>query len=49
MLMVILMVGNFGGVFNMAAQILKWIALALTVISLVTYLLQNRQVLKDVH
>ena len=49
MLMVILMIGNFGGVFNMAAQILKWIALALTVISLVTYLLQNRQVLKDVH
>ena len=49
MVMVILMVGNFGGVFNMAAQILKWIALALTVISLVTYLLQNRQVLKDVH
>ena len=49
MLMVIRMVGNFGGVFNMAAQILKWIALALTVISLVTYLLQNRQVLKDVH
>ena len=49
MLMVILMIGNFGGVFNMAAQILKWIALALTVISLVTYLLQNRQVLQDVH
>ena len=49
MLMVILMIGNLGGVFNMAAQILKWIALALTVISLVTYLLQNRQVLKDVH
>ena len=49
MVMVILMVGNFGGVFNMAAQILKWIALALTVISLVTYLLQNRQVLQDVH
>ncbi len=49
MLMVILMIGSFGGVFNMTAQILKWIALALTVISLVTYLLQNRQVLKDVH
>ena len=49
MLMVILMVGNFGGVFNVVAQIFKWIALALTVISLVTYLIQNRQVLQDVH
>jgi len=48
MLMVILMVANFGGFFNTLAQILKWIALALTVISLVTYLIQNRQVLKDV-
>ena len=49
MLMVILMVANFGGVFNTVAQILKWIALALTIISLVTYLMQNRQVLQDVH
>ena len=49
MLMVILMVANFGGFFNTVAQILKWIALALTIISLVTYLMQNRQVLQDVH
>ena len=48
MLMVILMVANFGGVFNAIAQVLKWIALALTVISLVTYLMQNKQVLHDV-
>ena len=49
MLMVILMVGNFGGVFSVVSQVFKWIALALTVISLVTYLIQNRQVLQDVH
>ena len=49
MLMVILMVANFGGFFNTVAQVLKWIALALTIISLVTYLMQNRQVLQDVH
>ena len=49
MLMVILMVASFGGIFNAAAQILKWIALALTLISLVTYLAQNRKVLRDVN
>lgn len=49
MLMVILMVANFGGVFNVTAQILKWIALALTLLSLITYILKNKDVLKDVH
>ena len=47
MLMVILMVGNFGGVFDIAAQILKWAALLLTLISLATYLIQNRHVLQE--
>ena len=47
MLMVILMVANFGGLFDVAAQILKWAALILTLISLATYLFQNRHVLQD--
>lgn len=47
MLMVILMLANFGGVFSLAAQFLKWISLVLTLVSLVTYLIQNRNVLKD--
>ncbi len=49
MVMVILLVGDFGGFLHVLAQIAKWIALALTIISLVTYLVQNRNVLKDVH
>ncbi len=47
MLMVILMVGNLGGFFNVVAEWLKWIALALTLISLATYMMQNRHVLED--
>jgi len=49
MVMVILMVANLGGVFNTIGQIFKWLALALTVISLVTYMMQNKDVLKEVH
>ena len=47
MVMVILMVANLGGFFNTLGEIFKWIALALTVISLVSYLLQNKEVLKE--
>ena len=47
MVMAILLVANLGGIFNTIGQILKWAALALTVISLVTYLAQNRQVLAE--
>lgn len=47
MVMVILMVANLGGLFNTLGQVFKWIALALTVISLVTYLTENKQVLKE--
>ena len=49
MVMVILMVANLGGVFNTVAQIVKWLALAMTVISLCTYLFENRGVLDEVH
>ncbi len=45
MLMVILLILDLGGVFNTIAQVLVWVALALTVISLVDYLRKNWGVL----
>ncbi len=47
MFMVILMIGDFGGVFTTVELILKWIALALTVISLLDYIVKNKQVLTE--
>ena len=47
MLMVILMIGNFGGFLAALTQIFKWAALLLTLISLATYLFQNRKVLNE--
>lgn len=45
MIMIILLILNWGGFFSVLSQIFIWLSLALTVISLVTYILQNRQVL----
>ena len=45
MLMVILLILDLGGAFNVAAQVLIWIAVILTVVSLVDYLVKNRSVL----
>ena len=45
MIMIILLILNFGGVFDILEQIFIWISLALTVISLVTYIWQNKKVL----
>ena len=48
MLMVIVKVLAFENVYwTLLGDILMWIALALTLISLVTYLLQNAAVLKE--
>ena len=47
MLMVILMIGNFGGFLAALTQVFKWAALLLTLISLATYLFQNRKVLNE--
>lgn len=49
MVMVILLVANLGGFWNTLGIIFKWIALVMTVVSLVTYLMQNKDVLKEVH
>jgi len=49
MIMVILMVADIQiAAIQVLTQIVKWIALALTVISLITYFYQNKDVLKDI-
>ena len=45
MLMVILLILDLGGAFNVVAQVLIWIAVILTVVSLVDYLVKNHSVL----
>ena len=49
MLMVIVMIFNLGGVFDLIGQVLMWAALVLTLISLFDYLWKNKTVLYDVH
>ena len=44
MAMIIVLIADFGGVFDLIGEILVWIALALTVISLIDYIWKNRQV-----
>ena len=43
--MIILLILHFGGIFAVLEQIFIWLSLALTVISLITYIWQNRSVL----
>lgn len=45
MAMIIVLIADFGGVFDIIGTVLIWIAVALTVISLVDYVWKNRQVL----
>lgn len=45
MAMIIVLIADFGGVFDMVGTVLIWIATALTVISLVDYVWTNREVL----
>lgn len=45
MIMIILLILNWGGVFGVLTQIFIWLALALTVISLLTYIMQNKKIL----
>ncbi|KIR01679.1 CDP-diacylglycerol--glycerol-3-phosphate 3-phosphatidyltransferase [Lachnospiraceae bacterium TWA4] len=47
MIMIVLLIGQFPGtVFDILEQIFIWAALIMTVVSLITYLYQNKQVLK---
>ena len=45
MAMIIVLIADFGGVFDIIGEVLIWIAVALTLISLVDYVWKNRQVL----
>ena len=45
MVMIVVLTADLGGVFYGIGQVLIWLSLALTVISLVDYLVRNRQVI----
>ena len=45
MIMIILLMLDFGGVFTVLTQVFIWLSVALTIISLLTYIMQNRKVL----
>lgn len=45
MAMIIVLIADLGGFFHTIGMILVWIALALTIISLIDYVIKNRQVL----
>lgn len=45
MIMILLLILDFGGIFDVLEILFIWISLALTIISLLTYIIQNRKVL----
>lgn len=45
MIMIILLMLDFRGIFTVLTQIFIWLSVALTIISLLTYIMQNRKVL----
>ena len=47
MAMIIVLIADLGGVFDLIGQILIWLALALTIISLIDYVAKNIQVLTN--
>ena len=47
MLMIIVLILNLGGVFDMIGLALTWIELILTVVSLIDYLVKNKQVILE--
>ena len=47
MLMIIVLILNLGGVFDIIGLVLTWIALILTVVSLIDYLVTNKQVILE--
>lgn len=47
MLMIIVLLLDFGGVFDFIAQILIWVSLILTIVSLIDYLLKNKKVILE--
>lgn len=47
MAMIIVLIMDLGGIFDLIGTVLVWIALALTIISLLDYVLKNKQVLTE--
>ncbi len=45
MAMIIVLIADFGGVFDMVGMVLIWVSLILTIISLIDYIAKNKQVL----
>ena len=45
MFILILLISDLGGAFNMIAQVLIWVSLVLTIVSLIDYIAKNVQVL----
>lgn len=45
MVMIVVLIADFGGVFDIVGQALIWIALILTVVSLVDYIAKNKEIL----
>lgn len=45
MVMIIVLIANLGGLFDVIGTVLIWVSLILTVISLVDYVIKNKQVL----
>lgn len=45
MIMIILLIADIGGVFGILETIFVWLSVALTIVSLVTYIWQNKNVL----
>lgn len=45
MVMIVVLIADFGGIFNLIGQALIWIALILTVVSLVDYIAKNKEIL----
>ena len=47
MVMIIVLLLDFGGIFDLIGQILIWVSLILTVVSLLDYLVKNKHVLSE--
>lgn len=45
MIMIVVLIADLGGIFDMIGMVLVWVALILTIVSLVDYLIKNKQVL----
>ena len=47
MVMIVLLILNLGGVFSVITEVVTWVALILTVVSLVDYLVKNKGILLE--